>query len=199
MWAILRSGSPPTTAACSPRTASPAAQLLEESEIADNYLAPALAAIAYETDKPDAPGLDFAGLQIGHLGAIYEALLTIRLNRALEDLAYDARRDVFRATTDGEQPEVTRAQLFYQAEAGGRKAGGVFYTRHEFVRHLLDNSLVPALDEPLRACEEGSEDRPNGGRSPPVRFLGDRSRDGKRALPDRGTGCHDRPVRAVPR
>ena len=120
----------------------PGSALLEEADVTDNFLAPALAAIAYE--KPDAPGLDFAGLQIGHLGAIYEALLSLRLTRAAEDLAYDARRDVFRPMRAGEQAEVTATQLFYQAQAGGRKAGGVYYTRSEFVRHLLNHSLVPA-------------------------------------------------------
>ena len=127
----------------------PGSALLERAEIADVHLAPALAAIAYETDKPDAPGLDYAGLQIGHLGAIYEALLTLRLTRAPEDLAYDSRQDMFRPVRAGEQPEVTRAQLYYQAETGGRKAGGVFYTRHEFVDHLLNHSLLPALDDHL--------------------------------------------------
>ena len=39
----------------------------------------------------------------------------------------------------GEQPEVTKADLYYQAQAGGRKAGGVFYTRHEFVDHLSES------------------------------------------------------------
>ena len=121
----------------------PGSTLLEGAEVADTYLAPALAAIAYETDKPEAPGLDYAGLQIGHLGAIYEALLTMRLTRAPEDLVYNAKDDVFRPRRAGEQPGVTRAQLFYQAEAGGRKAGGVFYTRHEFVDHLLKHSLMP--------------------------------------------------------
>ena len=101
----------------------PGSNLLEWAEIADVYLAPALMAIAYETDKPDAPGLDYAGLQIGHLGAIYEALLTLRLTRAPEDLSYDSRRDLFRPVHAGEQPEVTKAQLYYQAETGGRKSG----------------------------------------------------------------------------
>ena len=127
----------------------PGSDLLERAEITDVYLAPALAAIAYETDKPDAPELDYAGLQIGHLGAIYEALLTLRLTRAPEDLGYDSRQDMFRPVRPGEQPEVTRAQLYYQAETGGRKAGGVFYTRHEFVGHLLNHSLLPALDDHL--------------------------------------------------
>lgn len=127
----------------------PGSAVLERAEIADVHLAPALMAVAYETDKPDAPGLDYAGLQIGHLGAIYEALLTLRLTRAPEDLAYDAKQDVFRPVRAGERPEVTKAQLYYQAETGGRKAGGVFYTRHEFVDHLLTHSLAPALDDHL--------------------------------------------------
>ena len=51
----------------------------------------------------------------------------MRLTRAPEDLAYDSKQDVFRPVRAGERPEVTKAQLYYQAEAGGRKAGGVFY------------------------------------------------------------------------
>ena len=138
----------------------PGSALLERAEIADVYLAPALVSIAYETDKSDAPGLDYAGLQIGHLGAIYEALLTLRLTRAPEDLAYDARGDVYRPVRAGEQPEVTKAQLYYQAEAGGRKAGGVFYTRHEFVDHLLNHSLLPALDDHLTEVRRSADRNP---------------------------------------
>ncbi len=139
----------------------PGSSLLEQAEIADTYLASALVSIAYETDKPDAPGLDYAGLQIGHLGAIYEALLTLRLTRAPEDLAYDAKRDVFRPIRAGEQPEITKAQLYYQAEAGGRKAGGVFYTRHEFVDHLLNHSLLPALDDHLAEIGKVADRNPD--------------------------------------
>ena len=138
----------------------PGSALLEGAEVPDVYLAPALAAIAYETDKPDAPGLDYAGLQIGHLGAIYEALLTLRLTRASEDLAYDSRQDVFRPVRAGEQPEVARAQLYYQAETGGRKAGGVFYTRHEFVDHLLNHSLLPALNDHLAEVKKVAQQDP---------------------------------------
>ena len=138
----------------------PGSNLLEQAEIADNYLAPALAAIAYETDKPESPGLDYAGLQIGHLGAIYEALLTLRLTRAPEDLAYDSRRDIFRPIIAGEDPEVTKAQIYYQAETGGRKAGGVFYTRHEFVDHLLNHSLLPALNDHLEEIKKLADHDP---------------------------------------
>ena len=138
----------------------PGSNLLEQAEIADVYLAPALRAIAYETDKMDAPGLDYAGLQIGHLGAIYEALLTLRLTRAPEDLAYDSRRDIFWPIVVGEEPAVTKSQIYYQAEAGGRKAGGVFYTRHEFVNHLLRHSLLPALNDHLEEVRKIADREP---------------------------------------
>ena len=139
----------------------PGSALLEEAEIADMYLAPALAAVAYETDKPDAPGLDYAGLQVGHMGAIYEALLTLRLTRAPDDLAYDSKQDVFRPVRAGEQPDVVRSQLYYQTETGGRKAGGVFYTRHEFVDHLLNHSLLPALEYHLEEVKRIADRNPN--------------------------------------
>ena len=101
----------------------PGGALLETTEITDVCLAPALAAIAFDTDKPDDPGLDYAGLQIGQLRAIYEGWLALKLTRAPEDLIYDMRRNLFRPKRAGEQAEVSKAQLFYQSEAGGRKAG----------------------------------------------------------------------------
>ena len=134
----------------------PGSTLLEQAEISDIHLGPALVAIAYEGDNPDSPGLDFAGLQIDHLGSIYESLLALRLSRAPEDLVYDSKADVFRPRRAGDKMdvEVTKAQLYYQSEAGGRKAGGVFYTRREFVEHLLNHSLSPALEDHLERMKE---------------------------------------------
>ncbi len=139
----------------------PGSKKLEEAEIGDAHLGPALAAIAYDTDDPDSPGLDYAGLDIGHMGAIYEMLLSFRLAHAPEDLAYDSKRDVFRPARAGEKPEVRRAQLYYQAETGGRKADGVFYTRRGFVRHLLNHSLGPALDAHLECIGKLAGRRPD--------------------------------------
>ena len=137
----------------------PGAELLEHIEISDNHLAPAIRSIAFDTDQSDA-GLDFAGLQVGHLGAIYEALLALKLTRAKEDLKYDAKRDVFRPMQAGETAEITTSELFYQSEKGGRKAGGVYYTREEFVQHLLRNSLIPALDGHLERVEKLAKSDP---------------------------------------
>lgn len=138
----------------------PGGDLLERAEITDDHLAPALVAVAYKTFEPKQPGLDYAGLQIGHLGAIYEALLSLRLTRAPEDLAYDDKKEVFRPVLDDEEPEVAKAQLYYQSQAGGRKAGGVFYTRHEFVKHLLEHSLAPAFDNHLEGLRKTAQREP---------------------------------------
>ena len=132
----------------------PGSSLLESAQISDQRLAPAIAAIAFENDGEDAPGLDYAGLQVGHLGAIYEALLSYQLSIADEDLIYDAKKDIFRPKQASDKhTDVQRSELLYQTEKGGRKAGGVYYTRHEFVQHLLNHSLLPALDDHLKEVE----------------------------------------------
>ena len=96
------------------------------------------------------------------MGAIYESLLALRLTRAPEDLVYDSKREIFRPrrADDKGEPEVTKAQLYYQSEAGGRKAGGVFYTRHEFVEHLLNHALLPALDDHLEEIKRIAANNP---------------------------------------
>ena len=95
----------------------PGGTLLERAKISDIHLGPALVAVAYEGDNPDSLGLDFAGLQIDHLGSIYESLLALRLSRAPENLVYDAKGDVFRPRRAGDkmETEVTKTQLFYQS------------------------------------------------------------------------------------
>ena len=136
----------------------PGASLLETAQVSDQYLAPAIASIAFENDGEDAPGLDYAGLQVGHLGAIYEALLAYQLSAADEDLVYDAKKDVYRPKQASDNyTDVRRSELLYQTEKGGSKAGGVYYTRHEFVQHLLTHSLLPALDDHLKEVETTAE------------------------------------------
>lgn len=138
----------------------PGAEMLENAEITDNFIAPAIQAIAFENKAPDEAGLDYAGLQIGHLGAIYESLLAMRLTHANQNLIYEPKRDTFRPATQTEKPDIQKADLFYQTEKGGRKAGGVYYTRHEFVKHLLNNSLIPALDQHLHKIKKLAKTKP---------------------------------------
>lgn len=123
-------------------------------------MARALTSIAYASDNPDDPGLDYAELEIGHLGAIYEGLLGLRLSQAREHMKYDARLDRYLPARSGDTEIVQRSELFYQSEKGSRKAEGVFYTRQEFVRHLIQHSLVPALEDHLDSIRKQAESQP---------------------------------------
>lgn len=127
----------------------PGARLLEDAEVADVHLAPALEALAFDFDGDDDAGLDYTDLDIGHLGSIYEGLLALRLSRADQTYAWNKSSDRYVPSDEPGDYGVEAGQLFFQTEAGGRKGGGVYYTRQEFVRHLVNYSVVPALDEHL--------------------------------------------------
>ncbi len=125
------------------------AALLERAAIADHRLAPALVALGFDPEDEDGPGIDYTSLDIAHLGGIYEGLLALRLSLADQTYEYSEKRDRFLpAEAPGEQG-VAAGFLFFQTEAGGRKSGGVYYTRQEFVRHLVRHSVLPALDDHL--------------------------------------------------
>ena len=124
------------------------AGLLERAEIADTRLAPALVALGFDTENEQA-GLDYTDLDIAHLGGIYEGLLALRLSLADQTYEWDSKKDRFVPAEEPGDQGVAEGFLFFQSEAGGRKSGGVYYTRQEFVRHLVNYSVVPALQEHL--------------------------------------------------
>ncbi len=83
----------------------PGADVLEVASIPDRAIAPALVSLARDPDDPDT-GVDFSGLEIGHLGHIYEGLLSLRLSHADRDFRYDERRDRYVAPGDGERADM---------------------------------------------------------------------------------------------
>ncbi len=131
------------------------AATLERASIPDAALGPALVALARDPDDPGV-GADFSGLEIGHLGHIYEGLLSLRLSVADRALRYDAGEDRYVPAGD-EPPDAQAGELLWLTNEGGRKGGGVYYTRSELVRHLIRESVRPAfaahLDE-VRALAE---------------------------------------------
>ncbi len=129
------------------------AHLLERAEIADTRLAPALVALGFDPEDEQA-GLDYTDLDIAHLGGIYEGLLALRLSLADQTYEWDSKKDRFIPAEEPGNDGVEEGFLFFQSEAGGRKSGGVYYTRQEFVRHLINNSVVPALKEHLEQVRE---------------------------------------------
>ena len=69
----------------------PGADLLEAAAIHDDCMAPALEALGFDYAGSDEAGIDYTGLEIGHLGAIYEGLLALRLSLADQSYRFDSR------------------------------------------------------------------------------------------------------------
>ena len=122
------------------------AEVLEGMELADPFFGRVLTAIGW--DSKAERGVDYSSLEIGHLGHIYEALLSLRLSVADRPLRYDLKRDRF-VLGGALNADVAAGGLVWQTHAGGRKAGGVYYTPSELVRHLVQGAVAPAFEHHL--------------------------------------------------
>ena len=134
------------------------AELLERVELTDPHFARLLLAVGW--DSSEDRGIDYSSLEIGHLGHIYEALLSLRLSVTDRPLRYDRGRDRFVPDNDS-SPEIGVGKLLWQTHEGGRKAGGVYYTPAELVQHLVRGAVVPTFKrhlEKVRATAEADPD-----------------------------------------
>ena len=100
------------------------AEILERASMRNDALAPALAALGI--DQESGHGYDFSGLEIGHLGHIYEGLLSLRLSVADRPYRYEVKTD--RYIEASSNAEVEPGELLWLTDEGGRKGGGVYYT-----------------------------------------------------------------------
>jgi hypothetical protein len=133
------------------------AALLERCTLPDTVVAEVLLGLGRDAD--DDVGVDYSTLEIGHLGHIYEGLLSLRLSVADVPMRYDGRRDAYEPAAAGEEGAVAAGGLLWQTHEGGRKGGGVYYTRTELVRHLVTRAVLPAFDEHLeRVAAEADAD-----------------------------------------
>jgi hypothetical protein len=138
--------------------------VLETASLSDTALGPALVALGIEPDTGQ--GYDFSGLDIGHLGHIYEGLLSLRLSVADRAYRYDTPRDRYVPAEPGEADVVEAGELLWLTDEGGRKGGGVYYTPEPLVRHLVRRGVLPAYErhlekvaglvreDPLKAAQE---------------------------------------------
>lgn len=128
------------------------AELLEKMELRDPVFAKVLVAIGQ--DQETKRGADFSTLEIAHIGHTYESLLSLRLSLAKRPVRYDAKNDRYvQATTPGEV-EIREGGLLWQTHQGGRKAGGVYYTPVDIVRHLVSRAVLPAYESHLEEVAE---------------------------------------------
>ena len=123
------------------------AELLEKLELRDPVFAKVLVAIGQ--DQETRRGADFSTLEIAHIGHTYESLLSLRLSRAKRSLRYDAKQDRYVVVRNPEDAEVKTGGLLWQTHQGGRKAGGVYYTPVDIVRHLVKRAVLPAFERHL--------------------------------------------------
>jgi hypothetical protein len=139
------------------------AATLEEAWFTDPEFATILVGLG--RDAETGAGIDYSTLEIGHLGHIYEGLLSLRLSAADTALVYDAAKDRYVAPTDGVAPDVEPGDLLWQTNEGGRKGGGVYYTRTELVRHLVRGAVVPAFASHLDRVRKRASKDPTGAAS----------------------------------
>ncbi|MGH2878888.1 MAG: Eco57I restriction-modification methylase domain-containing protein [Solirubrobacteraceae bacterium] len=136
------------------------APVLEQASIPDAALAPALVALGRDNEEAESVGIDFSNLEIGHLGYIYEGLLSLRLSLADRDYSYDARSDRYVAPKQDAEPDIRAGDLLWLTNEGGRKSGGVYYTRTELVRHLVRGAVGPAFERHLQEVRELAVENP---------------------------------------
>ena len=134
------------------------AALLERLELSDPDFATVLLAVG--RDATEGSGVDYSSLEIGHLGHIYEALLSLRLSVADRPLRYDAGADRYVPEPESESAEVAEGSLLWQTNEGGRKAGGVYYTPVSLVRHLVNHAVLPAYERHLDDVRETARTDP---------------------------------------
>ena len=134
------------------------AELLERMELRDPDFGKVLVAIGQ--DQETRRGADFSTLEIAHIGHTYESLLSLRLSLAKRAVRYDARRDSYVVARAPGDAEVKAGGLLWQTHQGGRKAGGVYYTPVEIVRHLVTRAVLPAYERHLEEVEQMAKTDP---------------------------------------
>lgn len=136
------------------------AATLEAASFADPDFATVLVGLG--RDPATGAGVDYSTLEIGHLGHIYESLLSLRLSVADTPLMYDAAKDRYVTPAGGEAADLQPGELLWQTHEGGRKGGGVYYTRTELVRHLVRGAVLPAFAAHLDRVRERAAKDPAG-------------------------------------
>jgi len=128
---------------------TPAGEVLSRISPSNTGLGQALYHLAFDRGAEDTGRIDYSDLEIRHLGDIYEGLLQFEADRATEDLAYDSRSDSYVPAEGGAEVVVPAGAVYLRGRSGGRKASGSYYTPQIVVRRLVDEALVPVLDDHL--------------------------------------------------
>lgn len=143
---------------------------LDHWDISDSYLARAIDLMG-TVDSIEGSGetvfIDYSGLEIRHLGSIYEGLLEYRLGYAASDhiAVREGERDVWvpadKVPTGASVVPgsgVKAGGLFLETEKHERKASGSYYTPEPVVKYIVRSTLAPLIAQ--RILESKGEGRP---------------------------------------
>ena len=134
-------------------------------EIGDRFLAEAIDRLAYERKRWNEPGendVDYATLEVQHLGSIYEGLLELQPHVAEEPLVRglggrQARLQAVRETPNrrpvrGQTPRtVNTGEVYLISDRGERKATGSYYTPKFIVDYIVQNTVGPLAEAAAHA------------------------------------------------
>jgi len=137
-------------------------------EIGDHRLAEVIDMLAYQRENWDEPGdedIDYATLDVQHLGSIYEGLLELHPDVAEEDLmeVLEKGKPIFKPSREvpspkrirGKSPHGIKAGEVYLATASGeRKATGSYYTPKYIVDYIVENTIGPLADQAAEQVKE---------------------------------------------
>lgn len=134
-------------------------------EIGDAFIAEVIDRLAYKREAWDTPGrddIDYATLDVRHLGSIYEGLLELRPALAAADLveAADAKKITFVAAAGlkaepkrikGAPPRrIAAGEVYLLTDRGERKATGSYYTPSYIVNYIVEQTVGPLAAQAAR-------------------------------------------------
>jgi hypothetical protein len=130
-------------------TRSPEGALIKRVELPDSAMGPALKGLLIDISDDGVLGpVDFRSLSVREFGTIYEGLLESALSLATEDLTVDSAGAWVPASV-GDQIWATSGSVYFHTSSGERKATGSYFTPKVVVDHLIERSLIPALQAHL--------------------------------------------------
>jgi hypothetical protein len=126
---------------------------LRNHYIADEYLAPALFDLAYETSRGGTQQIDYRDLSVRHLGTLYEGLLEYRLNVVdREPVVVRESGGKYLYIAQSEAGPIKKGetilpvgQVYFADDKGERKASGSYYTPEDVVCYIVTNTVMPKL------------------------------------------------------
>ncbi len=105
----------------------------------------------------------YGSLDVEELGRIYESLLDLEPDISVTPMirARRGRLETVVAKSSMHAPDPNRVEVipagrFFLRTGLGRRAGGSYYTPHEFVRYLVRETLTPLVTPPIENREPGA-------------------------------------------